>query len=191
MESDVDCGGAICPPCANGKMCLANLDCQMGNCAQNVCANAPTCMDHIKNGMETDVDCGGPNCAPCAIGKMCLAASDCTTSACVNKVCIVPASCMNNIRDGLETDVDCGGGVCPRCASGKMCKAPSDCQSNTCAGNTCVAQQAANCMDGIQNGGESDVDCGGIMCPRCAAGKMCFGNNDCASSVCKTGVCAP
>ena len=44
------------------------------------------------------------------------------------------------------------------------------------------------CSDGIQNGGESDVDCGG-PCARCANGKRCFNgaqNNrdDCASAAC-------
>ncbi|MGE5183173.1 MAG: hypothetical protein ACM31C_13980 [Acidobacteriota bacterium] len=36
-ETDVDCGGS-CTPCANGKMCLLNTDCQSNNCATNVCA---------------------------------------------------------------------------------------------------------------------------------------------------------
>ncbi len=37
-ETDVDCGGATCTACANGKMCLLNSDCQSNNCATNVCA---------------------------------------------------------------------------------------------------------------------------------------------------------
>ena len=31
-ETDVDCGGPTCPPCATGKNCLANSDCISGNC---------------------------------------------------------------------------------------------------------------------------------------------------------------
>ena len=44
------------------------------------------------------------------------------------------------------------------------------------------------CSDGIKNGGESDVDCGGT-CPRCATGKTCASRNDCASARCEAGTC--
>jgi len=44
---------------------------------------------------------------------------------------------------------------------GLLCAQPSDCQSGVCAGGVC---QAPTCFDTVQNGGESDVDCGGTMC---------------------------
>jgi hypothetical protein len=34
-ETDVDCGGSACPPCAPGKMCLAGTDCASGTCLLN------------------------------------------------------------------------------------------------------------------------------------------------------------
>jgi hypothetical protein len=40
------------------------------------------------------------------------------------------------------------------------------------------------CSDGIQNGDESDVDCGG-SCSRCANGQSCRGRNDCAGALCQ------
>lgn len=45
------------------------------------------------------------------------------------------------------------------------------------------------CTDGVQNGTETDVDCGGSSCPRCADGKKCSTRNDCASALCVGGVC--
>ena len=45
------------------------------------------------------------------------------------------------------------------------------------------------CTDGIQNGAETDIDCGGGSCPRCADGKKCSTRNDCASALCIGGVC--
>ena len=39
------------------------------------------------------------------------------------------------------------------------------------------------CADGIKNGDETDVDCGG-SCPRCATGKTCLRRDDCESAVC-------
>ena len=42
------------------------------------------------------------------------------------------------------------------------------------------------CEDGVQNGDEEGVDCGG-SCAACAAGKCCAENSDCASGVCGEG----
>jgi hypothetical protein len=46
------------------------------------------------------------------------------------------------------------------------------------------------CTDGIQNGDETGVDCGG-SCPRCANGTGCANRNDCLSGVCLDGMCQP
>src|SRR5262245_22406358 len=45
------------------------------------------------------------------------------------------------------------------------------------------------CSDAIQNGNESDVDCGGA-CGPCADGQSCLGDADCEIGVCSFGVCA-
>lgn len=44
--------------------------------------------------------------------------------------------------------------------------------------------------DGVKNGDESDVDCGGAIAPRCAAGKGCNAGTDCTSGACPAGVCS-
>lgn len=36
-ETDVDCGGGTCPPCASGQMCIQNTDCQSNSCVSGVC----------------------------------------------------------------------------------------------------------------------------------------------------------
>jgi hypothetical protein len=41
-----------------------------------------------------------------------------------------------------------------------------------------------SCTDGIQNGSETDVDCGGGTCPRCGIDKTCRSRDDCASALC-------
>jgi len=48
--------------------------------------------------------------------------------------------------------------------------------------------QKATCQDGIRNGSETGVDCGG-SCPRCATGETCASRNDCASALCVGATC--
>lgn len=48
----------------------------------------------------------------------------------------------------------------------------------------------ALCHDGLLNGQESDVDCGGGCAP-CEDGEECLNFRDCISSVCAGGVCLP
>ena len=44
------------------------------------------------------------------------------------------------------------------------------------------------CTDGMTNGSESDVDCGG-SCPRCENTRSCTSQDDCRSALCVSGVC--
>lgn len=39
------------------------------------------------------------------------------------------------------------------------------------------------CLDGILNGDETDIDCGGSECPPCEVGQFCSDDNDCAESI--------
>jgi hypothetical protein len=47
----------------------------------------------------------------------------------------------------------------------------------------------ACCMDHIKNGDETDIDCGGIKCPKCEDMKTCKADCDCISDVCKNNRC--
>ncbi len=88
QETDVDCGGPDCQPCADGLKCNQATDCQSGVCSgtPKTCA-APRCDDTVKNGQEeTDVDCGG-SCPKCGVDKNCKINADCTTNKCTNEKC--------------------------------------------------------------------------------------------------------
>ncbi|TMQ06042.1 MAG: hypothetical protein E6J90_47355 [Deltaproteobacteria bacterium] len=52
---------------------------------------------------------------------------------------------------------------------------PADCQSGVCTGDVC---SAASCSDGIKNGSETDIDCGGSCAP-CAPEGSCDRDGDC------------
>ncbi|HKQ48912.1 MAG TPA: right-handed parallel beta-helix repeat-containing protein [Phycisphaerae bacterium] len=53
------------------------------------------------------------------------------------------------------------------------------------------SDQAPTCVDGIQNGSETGVDCGGGTCPPCGAGQGCLAGSDCVSGICSGGICQP
>ena len=46
------------------------------------------------------------------------------------------------------------------------------------------------CVDGVKNGSESDVDCGGADCPACKPEQSCVVNGDCIAGDCTSGRCA-
>lgn len=73
-----------------------------------------------------------------------------------------------------------------RYAAGEACTENADCASDICQSGFC---QAPTCSDGLQNGEESGVDCGGPACVPCPAGQSCEGGGDCGSGVCESRVC--
>lgn len=180
-ETGNDCGGPTCQGCSLGQACLAEADCAEGTCNGGFCV-ADHCFNGVRDVNETDVDCGGADCAPCLPGSRCRGDRDCDMATCLDGFCLTPA-CSNGILDVGEVDVDCGG-ECPGCADGTACMLGADCLSDRCEGSICTS-----CADGVQNGAETGVDCGGSVCRGCAAGGACSTDDDCASRVCDEGVC--
>jgi hypothetical protein len=183
-ETDVDCGGASCAACADGKTCLANHDCVDGVCnAGHLCA-APSCTDAVQNGAETDVDCGGGTCPACPTGDKCKVDGDCASGGCdaLSLTCVA-TECSDHHLDGTETDVDCGGPSCPACPTGDKCKVDRDCTTAACDALTFTCD-ASQCTDHLRDGTETDVDCGGLTCPACAAGMGCLVDSDCSTTAC-------
>ena len=174
-------------------------DCVSGVCIDGACA-APTCADEVRNGSESAVDCGG-SCQQCPDGQGCNGAADCASGVCAGNAECVPASCADESLNGDETDIDCGG-ACEPCGDGEICKQGSDCASGVCAepapdsgaagavGGD-LECQASTCLDGVRNGFEADVDCGGSECEPCGDGATCRAPADCASRVCTDDKCVP
>jgi hypothetical protein len=186
-ETDTDCGGGDCGPCADGEDCAVSSDC-LSNVCEFTCTPA-SCANGMKDGDETDVDCGGavpngnnPDCAPCAILDDCEMGSDCESMSCVNGVCL-PPSCSDDVMNGDETGMDCGGSVCGPCPPGEGCTTSDDCIEKICSGDVCLPPL---CSDGVKNGNESDIDCGGSCNTNCPAGQKCLSSSDCV-----TGLCGP
>jgi hypothetical protein len=158
-----------CDPPTSAMTCggLPGTTCVGGTCVPNHCT------DGSKDLGETDLDCGGGACLKCAPNMSCSTYKDCSSQVCTAGKCAAP-TCLDTHQNQDETDVDCGGATgCPACGDGLACAKASDCLSHVCmspgAGlpNAC---QAPTCTDGVQNGDEAGIDCGGAtsMCPPCA-----------------------
>lgn len=176
------CGGCTSPDqCGVSKPCLPWI-CDV----DFICRQTPS-----PNGqaLQTQApgDCKKVVCDGSGAEKTVNDDSDAPTYDCYNTTCAggnevktplaqgAPCTVGGNSCDGegncveCNTDNDCG-------AAGTFC----DPKSNTCF----------KCNDAIQNGDESDVDCGGDRCAACIQGQKCNVIQDCASNLsCADGVC--
>ncbi|HSO33741.1 MAG TPA: hypothetical protein VLT33_14510 [Labilithrix sp.] len=181
------CGVGVATQCHDGDPCELDKDCASGFCDVGKCAvpSSESHSDGKKNGGETGIDCGGTVKAdkPCPDGQGCTDSTDCV-GTCTNLICgpIGPADGKKNLD---ETDIDCGGATAPKCANGKACLAKTDCVDDYCADATkkCTAPTYE---DGVQNGTETDLDCGGTGpgMKKCAETKSCLVDGDC-NGACK------
>ena len=80
----------------------------------------------------------------------------------------------------------CGVGTEARCKDGAACSTARDCESASCVQGTCAS---ATTTDGVKNGPETGIDCGGPAAPKCAAQGTCLVATDCIDGVCAAGVC--
>jgi parallel beta-helix repeat protein len=212
-ESDVDCGGATCSECSDGKTCSAGGDCASGWCYNGSCRTSTcfdgifgpgelgidcggpcpvciSCTDGLMNQDESDVDCGGV-CPKCGSGLNCSTDSDCSSNWCKNGACTTP-SCMDGTLNQDESDIDCGGSLCLKCSVGESCAVDQDCTTSWCSNGSC---QTPTCFDGARDQNESGIDCGGpcIAC-HCSNSIQDFGESgvdcggECPSCACSNGV---
>jgi len=188
-ETDVDCGGPTCDACPDGDMCIEPGDCQSMDCRDKTCIPG-TCRDMVMNGDETDVDCGG-SCPACEDDRDCIDPTDCRSGVCEGGICI-GRTCEDGVMNGDETDVDCGGSCPDDCDDGEGCTMDDDCISESCDRRMMICLPPS-CMDGVQNGDETDLDCGGACGSTCEDGEMCLIGGDCISMLCDpmTQTCVP
>ena len=157
------CGvGAELTACEDGHSCALDTECRSLFCNANTCAppNATSHSDGRVNGGETGVDCGGSvkTSALCVDGQACVDSSDCV-GTCMRGLC-GPISHTDGKKNLDESDVDCGGTSAPKCRDGKACAFDVDCATGYCPTESKVCA-APRYDDGVKNGSESDVDCGG------------------------------
>ena len=212
------CGGpGGCTHVNNTNRCDDGNACTAGDvCSNGVCTGATYSCDD-GNVCTTD-SCDGsggcnyvPNTNSCNDGNACTTGDLCSNGVCAGTI---PAEqCTNGIDDDCDGLVDSADPDCPATCFAEQCtngidddcdglvdSADPDCPT-TCI--DCMAQECpwgyvcpldgppccvSHCGDGVQNGDEGDVDCGGSCVnegfPRCASGQHCWTDWDCASGVC-------
>jgi hypothetical protein len=125
---------------------------------------------------STTTDSGGE----CVNDDDCPASGACWQASCDGGACgEAPAP--------AGTDCDANGGVlCDGEGGCVECLSNDDCPTMLCQVGQCAP---ASCGDGIKNGDEADVDCGGQCPDKCDDGQSCGGGDDCESGVCTNNVC--
>ncbi len=170
MDSERQDPNACANPCEPGQ-----TQCD-GDVVEACAADAKGCFNWVAG-----VDCAGE-------GAMCDDSIE--PSICLTE----PGTCQDNQVNQDESDIDCGGVRCTTCAVGDTCRGAADCSTGNCdlgVTDLCVPEDQETCTDGIANQAETDVDCGGLVCPKCAEDAQCAIDGDCESGTCNAdGTCA-
>jgi hypothetical protein len=87
------------------------------------------------------------------------------------------ADCDGNAMNGCEENLATSRVACGACGN--------SCGSGWCDNGVC---RASSCTNGVRDGNETDVDCGG-SCGACTACSACWQNSDCATGMCVAGQC--
>lgn len=176
-------GGTCTTECCSPLDCPdENNECIQRTCEKGVCGTTP-----VKQGVaisaQTAGDCQKSVCDGNGAIESVADNTDipddgnqCTVDKCqsgVPKNTSSPAGELCTQDGGKKCD---GSGACAECL------APSDCQSKVCT----VAGKCApaSCADGVKNGDETDVDCGGVCGASCLEGDTCAVAGDCFDHVC-------
>jgi hypothetical protein len=120
-----------------------------------------------------------PACNACAKPADCPVEDPCRPPGCVDNVCV---------RRYLPPRTPCPGGFCDYNARCVGCISDAECGAQErCEDSRCQPIPPLMCDDGVENGDEIEIDCGGA-CPQCLA-LPCSTGSDCKSGFCADGVC--
>ena len=107
---------------------------------------------------------------------------------CIDGRCAPSAIDARRLPDyvaGMERSIACDSGSVLRETKGSTpLRGAIECEG----GNQCIEamcyQRAVTCANGVRGEQETDVDCGGNLCPRCESEKGCLLAADCRSATC-------
>jgi len=200
VDADEECDAG--PDNADDGACTTA--CKLAVCGDAlVHAGVETCDDgNVAPGDGCGADCVPESCGDAKVdpGEDCDDGNrddaDACRNTCQNATCgdgVVFAE-AETCDDGNADDTDACLSTCAEatCGDGAVWAGMEACDDgNADDSDMCTTTCALpTCDDAVKDGPETDVDCGGGECPKCALGKACAGAGDCASGVCTAGVCA-
>jgi beta-glucosidase len=166
-ETDVDCGGACTTKCANGRTCAINADCQSGNCVSGVCsttANVPPTVSLTAPLNGASVVAGS---------TITISANAADSDGTVSSVTFLAGATQIGVPDTASPySVSWAVPVAP--ASYSLTARAVDNGSATTTSTAVGVTATSSCSDGVQNGSETGLDCGG-SCPACSGTSPCTG----------------
>ncbi|MBK8252743.1 MAG: hypothetical protein IPK82_08760 [Polyangiaceae bacterium] len=183
-------GGHMQMGCVDVGECPPSPDpCWNAVCSENVCGFLPAEANKLLNAAEQvagdcrDLVCDGTGSITYLLNPADLPPPQgpCWVGSCDSMVPgQVPAAANKPCSEG--TGIKCDGmGKCVECT------VAADCATTICLANTCVSAQ---CNDGVKNGNETDLDCGGSCGASCEKDQGCNVNADCVSGNCTGDKCA-
>ena len=207
--ADPECISALCvegvccdSDCPSGACGSCKVSGKEGTCTVTPAMGAPLPMTTCSSGLS----CGGTynTCQKCNANAQC-GSGNCVDGYCCDTGCVagcercdlpgkegtcslVPAGASG--RDGCTAYL-CGGAAAG-CPSNCNAALKTGCEDgfNCVNGNVCTpVSTTPNCGDAVVSFTESDVDCGGNSCAKCANGSSCSRDGDCGSGSCAGGVC--
>ena len=191
--------------------------CEVNSCPPERDSDGKEVPQRCLEGRCVPADCvtgSEPSCPPasCQSDDQCTTMSPCAKPRCVDNVCFEDGGAMANCPADEICDIEFGCLPKPTtCQSVDECAQVTECVTADCIANLCIyrfrtagfscdsglgtcqgglCEPIATCTDGLENGQETGVDCGG-PCTGCADGDDCLVGSDCLSGMCHpvTGLC--
>ncbi len=176
-----------CAGCTSPDQCGLSSDCAPWACNSAVCSLtfSPSGTPRLAQipGDCKEMQCDGSGGEMTVNNDGDVPATACQMTSCVGgNVMSMPSAQGTACSVGNGKSCD-GEGNCVECNTDADC-GPSGLFCDTIS-NTCFS-----CMDGVRNGDESDLDCGGERCVPCLQGQQCNTLKDCTGAlVCADGIC--
>lgn len=165
-ETGIDCGGNSCPSCNNTVTCKNDSDCGRNICRNNTCVGESLyfVISNVTNSL---------------IQSLQLAMIEWKIK--MKRILTVVVTHVRNVSiQWLVWMIRIVSEIFVRIINVSVSFQSMSISRN----NTSSIVAIVACDDNIRNQDETDIDCGGVLCPRCNNTRICRTNNDCISGFC-------
>ncbi len=127
---------------------------------------------------------GGVGGTPeCTSPDQCGTDTTCLTMTCDSGTCGTQNTAINTECTEDNGQFCDGLGACVECNNAEQCGPGYACEQHVCL--------SEDCINNVLDDHETDIDCGGDLCPPCVNGLICEDYSDCESQFCDSLICAP